>query len=97
MCVGSDLMQNKGNKVQNEFFFFNQVSINFLQCAVVAMRSSTVDGMQSIVTAHFFFINCGFSNYAHIYGNGLLKVDKTTKIVTAIKLAIYALLILMQF
>ena len=22
MCVGSDLMQNKGNKVQNEFFFF---------------------------------------------------------------------------
>ena len=49
-------MQNKGNKVHNEFFFFNQVSINFLQYAVVSVCGSTVDGMQSFVTAHFFLL-----------------------------------------
>ena len=71
MCVGSDLMQNKGNKVSERvFFLFNQVSINFLQCGAVAVRGRTTtttawyaDSLQSILTAHFF-INCGFSEYA---------------------------------
>ena len=79
MCVGSDLMQNKGNKVSERvFFLFNQVSINFLQCGAVAVRGGTTtsawyaDSLQSILTAHFFLLIAVFQSMRRT----LLKLTK---------------------